>query len=382
MTQVLKGVAGQKADPEAAREAKLLVGEAEFVTLFDGASLDGWVKPFDWGEVSIENGAIHLSGERKFFLVSEKTYGDFVLELEAYLDEGANSGIQYRSRYEQNKLWGYQADLDSLPRGWRGIYDETPGRGWLNRGDAEKAQELYNDTWNRYRVECIGDRTRFYMNAELIVDHLDPMEIEGHIALQHHGEEGKVVRFRNIRVMDLGKRRWLPLVDADSMAQWTSNGAGTWTIEDGMIDGKKTGDGYALLFSPKTYRDFCVRFMVRAIEGNAGFYVRSEKLPGTEGARGLQVEIDPEKDQAGLYETHGRNWVAKPDQEVVKKHFKRGEWNEMAVCAHGGRIVVYLNGHQTIELADDPGRAEGYFGLGLHSTGAHAQFRDVRILSE
>jgi len=295
----LKQVLAQRKDPDAIRQANILLGRTKFEPLFDGKSLKGWTKPFDWGQVTIEDGAIHLSGNKKFFLVTERTFGDFILEAEAWLDEGANSGIQYRSHFKKNSLWGYQADVDSLPRGWRGIYDETPGRGWLARGDAEKAETLYKKGWNRYRIECIGDRTRFFINGELIVDHLDPMEIEGHIALQHHGEKGKVVRYRNLRIMDLGTRRWLPLIDERSMAKWESNGVGQWSIKDGVIDGRKSGDGHGMLYSPRPYGDFCLRFKVKAVAGNAGFYIRSEKLPGVQGARGLAVEIDPAKDQAG-----------------------------------------------------------------------------------
>jgi hypothetical protein len=94
----------------------------------------------------------------------------------------------------------------------------------------------------------------------------------------------------------------------------------------------------------------------------------------------LQVEIDPVKDPGGLYETHGRKWVAKPGPAVVKKHFKRGDWNEMAVCARGGRVLVYLNGHKTVELKDDPGQPEGLFGLGMHGGDVDVQFKDVVIL--
>jgi len=369
-------------DPHAVRQANVLLGKTSFEPLFDGKSLKGWIKPFDWGKATVVDGAIHLSGNKKFFLATERTYGDFILELEAHLDEGANSGIQYRSHFEKNRLWGYQADVDSLPRGWRGIYDETPGFGWLDRGDAEKAEKLYKKGWNAYRLECIGVRTRFFLNGELICDHIDPRVLDGHIALQHHGEKGKVVRYRNIRLMDLGKRRWLPLVDEKTIGTWESNGVSTWTVENGVIAGRKSRSGHGLLYSPRQYKDFTVRFKVKAVRGNAGFYIRSEKRPGTQGAAGLQLEIDPNKDQSGLYEPHGRSWVAKPDQAVVKKHFKRGDWNEMAVTAIGGRLVVHLNGRRTVDLPNDKGRREGYFGLGTHGGGVEVEFKDIQILSD
>jgi len=369
-------------DPDAVRQANVLLGKTAFTPLFDGKSLAGWTKPFDWGDVAIEDGAIHLKGDKKFFLVTKKTYGDFVLELEANIDEGANSGIQVRSHFKKNRVWGYQADVDSLPRGWRGLYDEETGRAWLDRGDAKKAEEVYRKGWNAYRVECIGTRIRFFLNDALIVDHIDPAEIDGHIALQHHGEKGKTCRFRNVRLMDLGTRRWLPLLDEASLPRWHSNGIGKWTVENGAIVGRKTVSGYGLLFSDRVYRDFAIRFEVKAVRGNAGFYIRAEDLKGPQGARGIQVEIDPAKNPSGLYETHGRQWVGKPDPKVVAKHFRRGDWNAVAVTARGGRLVVHLNNHQTVNLPKDTGRPEGLFGLGLHSGNVHTEFRNIQILSD
>ena len=67
--------------------------------LFNGNSLVGWHNPFDWGEASVVDEEIVLTSDKKFFLVSNKSYKDFELEAEVFVPVGGNSGIQFRSHY-------------------------------------------------------------------------------------------------------------------------------------------------------------------------------------------------------------------------------------------------------------------------------------------
>ena len=176
-----------------------------FQSLFDGKTTKGWHKPFDWGKVWVEDGMILLQGDKKFFLVTDKTYGDFVLEAEVNVPVGGNSGIQFRSHYQRNKLWGYQAEVDTSDRKWSGgLYDEAR-RAWLNPlKDKPEAQAAFkNGQWNKYRIEAVGDRLRIWVNGVLTTDFRDKADASGYIALQHHGEAGKVYRFRNVRIKEV-----------------------------------------------------------------------------------------------------------------------------------------------------------------------------------
>lgn len=176
--------------------------EEGFTPLFDGKTTDGWIKPYDWGKVWVENGLIHLQGDRKFFLVTEKTYRDFVLKAEVNVPVGGNSGIQFRCHYKQNKLWGYQAEVDTSARKWAGgLYDEGR-RGWLAPlKDKPEAQAAFkNGQWNRYRIEAVGDHLEIWVNDVQTTDIHDSQDAEGHIALQHHGEKGKIYQFRNVEI--------------------------------------------------------------------------------------------------------------------------------------------------------------------------------------
>ncbi|MCU0585845.1 MAG: DUF1080 domain-containing protein, partial [Desulfobacterales bacterium] len=63
--------------------------------------LTGRKNPYKAGEVIIVNGEIHLKGDKKWFLVTEKSYSDFIFEGEVKLPEGqANSGFMFRAHVE------------------------------------------------------------------------------------------------------------------------------------------------------------------------------------------------------------------------------------------------------------------------------------------
>jgi len=191
------------------------VNGQEWEKLFDGEKLDGWRNPYDHGETKVVDGEIHLVADKKFFLVTEEKYSDFIFEAEVKLPEGkSNSGFMFRCHVEPNKVWGYQAEVDPSDRAWSGgLYDEGR-RKWLYpqkpndspSGDAfrEKTEGAFKRYgWNKYRIHAEGNRLRIYVNGVLCTDYNDDVDDEGYIGLQHHGEDGQVYKFRNIRIKEL-----------------------------------------------------------------------------------------------------------------------------------------------------------------------------------
>ena len=188
--------------------------EEGWTTLFDGKTLAGWKNPYEWGEAWVEEGEIRLKASKKFFLVTEKSYSDFIFEAEILMPPGkANSGFMFRCHVEKNKVFGYQAEVDPSERKWSGgLYDEGR-RGWLhpNRNDKESVEKFRSQAgecfkageWNRYRIHCEGDRLRISVNGVETADFRDATDAQGPLAIQHHGEAGQVYRFRNIRVKAL-----------------------------------------------------------------------------------------------------------------------------------------------------------------------------------
>jgi hypothetical protein len=196
------------------------------ISLFNGKDITGWKNPYEWGKAEVVDGEIHLSGEQKFFLVTDKEFGDFVLEGEVKLPPGpANSGFMFRCHVEPNHVFGYQAEVDGSDRGWSGgLYDEGR-REWLwpsqsGRTTDEKflkhekeSQEFFKkpevagalkrDDWNHYRITCKGDSIKIEVNDVVTTEIKDDMDARGPVGIQHHGEKGAVYKFRNLKIREL-----------------------------------------------------------------------------------------------------------------------------------------------------------------------------------
>ncbi len=187
-----------------------------FTPLFDGKSTAGWTNPYAWGEIKVVDGEIHLTANKKFFLVTEKTYSDFIFEGEIMLPSGqANSGFMFRAHAEPNKVFGYQAEVDGdAKRKWSGgLYDEGR-RTWFispikgNKQSEESFRQRAGDTfkrndWNKYRITCKGKSIKIEVNGVVTTDVEDDKDASGVIGIQHHGEKGQTYKFRNLRIKEL-----------------------------------------------------------------------------------------------------------------------------------------------------------------------------------
>ena len=83
-----------------------------FVPLFDGKTLQGWEILNGSAKYEVADGMIvgtTVAGSPNSFLCTTRPYGDFILEYEAKVDLGLNSGVQIRSsRYERDivtRIW-------------------------------------------------------------------------------------------------------------------------------------------------------------------------------------------------------------------------------------------------------------------------------------
>ena len=192
------------------------LAEDGFTPLFDGKTMNGWRNPYEWGKIEVVDGEIHLTGDKKFFVVTEKTYGDFIFEGEVHLPEGkANSGFMFRAHVQPNKVFGYQAEVDGdANRKWSGgLYDEGRRMWFISPIKGDKASEaafraragdaFKRNDWNTYRITCQGKRLKIEVNGVVTTDVEDAMDASGVIAIQHHGEKGATYRFRNLRIKEL-----------------------------------------------------------------------------------------------------------------------------------------------------------------------------------
>ncbi len=187
-----------------------------FTALFDGKTLTGWKNPYTWGKSEVVNGEIHLTGNKKFFVITEKTYGDFIFEGEVLLPPGtANSGFIFRGQVKPNQVYGYQCEVDGDPkRGWSGgLYDEGRRMWFVSpiKGNAaseaafkQRAGDAFKrDAWNSFRITCQGKSIKIEVNGVVTTQIEDDKDATGVIAIQHHGEKGQTYKFRNLRIKEL-----------------------------------------------------------------------------------------------------------------------------------------------------------------------------------
>lgn len=180
----------------------------------------------------------------------------------------------------------------------------------------------------------------------------------------------------------LKAQRWVNLFNGKNLEGWHSLPGGEWKVENGFITGvsSKSEKRHGLLVSDKQYTDFELHVEYKAVKGNSGLYFRCEKVDDAVGVFGFQAEIDPEKDAGGLYETGGRGWVVQPSKEDVKRWYRPNTLNRMLVKAVGKDITVWVNGIQTAQLTNDPGRTSGHIALQLHGDmDMEVYFKKVRI---
>jgi len=152
-------------------------------------------------------------GSPNSFLITDATFGDFILEYDAKVDPQLNSGVMVRAErrpdYRDGVVFGYQVEIDSSARAWSGgIYDEQR-REWLNTlaRNARASAAFKVGDWNHFRVEALGNRIRTFVNGVAAANLIDDMTPRGFIGLQVHSVDagpklaGLEARFRNIRIL-------------------------------------------------------------------------------------------------------------------------------------------------------------------------------------
>ncbi len=373
--------------------------------LFNGKDLNGWKQLNGKALYEVKDGVITgttVPNEPNSFLTTEKEYGDFILELELKVDSPMNSGIQFRSEskatYENGRVHGYQMEVDPSPRAWSGgIYDEAR-RGWLYTMEYNPAAKkaFRNNAWNNYRIECIGNRIRTWVNNIPTAELIDDLTPKGFIALQVHAigkndQPGKKIMWRNIRIRTTAisaspatgifvaniipnqlsseeiKNGVSLLWDGKSTKGWrgaykTGFPATGWLIHDGMLSVQKSGGAESAhggdIVTEEEYGAFELQFEFRLTEGaNSGvkyFVTESEGNKGS--AIGLEYQVlDDEKHPDAKMGTASNRTIASlydliPSIKSSQALRKIGEWNRGMIRVYpDNKVEHYLNGYKVVE---------------------------------
>lgn len=226
--------------------------QEEFVSIFDGKTLNGWKgDPKYW---TVEDGNLTgrvtpetLLKSNTFIIWQGDEPDDFELKLEFRIAETGNSGINYRSEPIDTipfALRGYQADIDGKNRYTGQNYEEKKRatlayRGeiviinsqdnpdelgslranvdkncWQSRevvGSLGKSDSLKTkikaEDWNEAHLIIKGNRLQHYVNGILMSDVTDNdvvnRKMSGKLGVQVHVGPPMKVEYRNIKLKNL-----------------------------------------------------------------------------------------------------------------------------------------------------------------------------------
>ena len=384
---------------------------AEWVSLFNGQNLDGWHQLNGEAEYRVENGAIvgkSILNTPNSFLATNNTYGNFILEFEFKVDQGLNSGVQFRSLsksdYNNGRVHGYQFEIDTSDRAWSaGIYDEAR-RGWLYPGayNPKSAKLFKRGEWNKARIECVGTEIRTFLNGSPVSHLIDNATAKGFIALQVHSIhddslEGTEVRWRNIRIDTDPKsvtrdgnpiyirntipntlseaqiaQGWTSLFDGKAIKGFVGKGIDSfpdqgWVVQDEaltILPTEKGKSGPGDIVTEKDFAAFEFEFEFRLTEGaNSGvkYYVSEyeHKDTGHTSILGLEYQVLDDENHPDAKKGAAGNRTCASLYDLIPAYDRVhnrdvsasvGSWNLGRIVAHpDGTVEHWLNGFKVLE---------------------------------
>jgi hypothetical protein len=199
----------------------------EFVDLFNGKDLSGWVDvnttPETW---SVQDGLLVCSGHPIGVMRSEKQYENFILHIEwRHMEAGGNSGVFVWSEgtVPEGKQLPKGVEVQMLELDWVNQHKNKDGslppiayvHGELfgangavtipdnPRGDRSKSIENRckgKGEWNVYDVVCVDGVIKLAVNGKFVNGISGSSVKKGYLCLESEGAE---IHFRNIRILEL-----------------------------------------------------------------------------------------------------------------------------------------------------------------------------------
>lgn len=201
-------------------------------SIFNGKNLQGWTIAGGAGKVRVENNCFVLNKkantEEHTFLRTNKTYRNFILEVDCKRDTSFQYGILFRARNAADtahvRLNGYQVKIDHTSRHWTGgIYDDF-GTTWnwmytLQQDKRAQHAEKPVGEWNHWRFEAIDSVIKVWLNGIPTAHIINTKYDQGFIAFKIHfmgndpaGEKSSSW-IKNVRIIDVRPEKYARKMD-------------------------------------------------------------------------------------------------------------------------------------------------------------------------
>lgn len=187
-----------------------------------------------------------------------------------------------------------------------------------------------------------------------------------------------------VHAADKGKQ----IFDGKTFAGWEGDTNKTFKIVDGAIVGgtlQAKIPRNEFLCTTRNYTNFVLSLKFKLVgEGaNAGVQIRTKRIPNHHEVSGYQADMGDPAWWGCLYDESRRNKIlAQSDIEKVNKVLKRGDWNDYVIRCEGKRIVLAINGVQTIDYTETDPKIEdhGVIAVQIHSgPPSEAWYKDIFV---
>ena len=180
--------------------------DAEWISLFDGKTMEGWEKVgSDKSVWEVKDGALSGSGSASMLVSTKGPYKNFRYRAEIKINDGGNSGLYFRTTRKPGFTDGYEAQIDST-------HSDPIRTGSIYGLCHVYKQHVKPDTWFTYDLEVRDDvwrgskitRIKVTIDGNELYEYLDFALTfkEGHFAFQQH-DPGSKVSIRSVQVMPL-----------------------------------------------------------------------------------------------------------------------------------------------------------------------------------
>lgn len=161
-----------------------------------------------------------------------------------------------------------------------------------------------------------------------------------------------------------------------------------WSVREGAIVGstdQHSPERNTFLIYKEPYADFVLKFDIKLRNGNSGMQFRSTRLPDWV-VTGYQADASEAGDKSAwgnLYDEggQGRGLMHTSDEGWLKAKgvVRVGDWNHYEVVAQGRRVILRLNGVETLNQEVEKTES-GVIAIQLHRGPAmEVQVRNIKL---
>ena len=389
--------------------------ESDFVPLFNGRDLSGWVNvncaP---NTFTVRNGMIYCTGVPTGVMRTIKQYENYELELEwKHTQPGGNSGLfvwsdpvtapgqPFTRAIEVQILDGRNSENATSHGDVFAIHgatfkpDHPHPQGWMRCLPSERRAKPAG-VWNHYHVTCNNGEVKLAVNGKVVSGGSQTKPRKGYICLE---SEGGQIFFRNIRIKELPSTNPKPdeigpidegfksLYTGIDLTGWKQvpGHQGHWQPKDWILryDGKSEAPEKHL-WSEREYGDFVLicdwRWTGKGTQKKQPVILPNGDYATDEQGNRKEVEVmdggdsgiylrGSEKSQVNIWSWpigSGEVYGYRTDTNLppairagvtpkLRADRPNGEWNRFIVTMKEDRLTVNLNGKMVVENAPLPG---------------------------